>query len=594
VFIDEYKTRKEDYMRRILLFLFTSTVLATAACSEDGGCLEGYEMCEDVCTNFLTNPFHCGECGAACSLGETCVEGVCTVVCRSGLTECGGDCVDTETNRAHCGGCDSPCGAGEVCSEGSCELVCGGTTDTLCGDACVDLQRNPLHCGACDNACGTGEICSSGTCVVTCGGSTPTRCGDACVDTDTNRLHCGGCDSACDPDEVCSGGTCGAACGGSTPTECGDACVDTNTNRLHCGACDNACTDGEVCDSGSCAASCSTDLTDCSGSCRDLDSDPDHCGACDNACPDPTNATGVCVAGACDLVCTGTYRDCNVDPSDGCEIDVESTDLDNCGACGALCATGVFSSPDCTAGTCSITCDTGYTSCSTDFLDGCTDLDTDPANCSACGAACRTGELCISGSCVVPETCADVAPLTTTDGPFTLFWGGVYSQPWTAWCHDLAGTPTEYLILAATATDRNFAQHTCAGELGSFGTNARSTFSRIRLDTSTALVDRNDFTFATSSGSCVNGTINWTLEFYGHASDCWDYDTSTAMGLANIDLTGTPFRVSSSTAWTTDGYMHSGSATRSSGDQIVDITGGGGCGWNSPSGTGITLEYITP
>jgi len=582
-------------MRSILSIVLACATLAASACSDTGGCLEGYEKCEGVCTDYLTNPFHCGDCETTCSLGETCVEGMCTVVCRSGLTECGGDCVNTETSLAHCGGCDSPCGDGEICVDGSCELACGGTTDTLCGDACVDLQRNPLHCGACDNACGTGEICSSGTCVVTCGGSTPTRCGDACVDTDTNRQHCGTCDNACAADELCSDGVCGAACGGSTPTECGDACVDTDTNRQHCGACDNACADGEVCDTGSCAASCSTDLTDCSGSCRDLDADPDHCGACDNACPGATNATGVCVAGACDHVCTGTFRDCNEDTSDGCEIDVAADDLANCGGCGARCETGVFSSPDCTAGTCSITCDTGYTSCSTDLMDGCTDLDTDPLNCSACGTACSTGELCITGSCVLPETCAQIAGLTTTDGPFTLYWGSDATKPWSAWCHDLAGTPTEYLILVATAPDHNFAQHTCNGTLGAWGYDARTKYTRVKLDPATGLVDVVDMMFATSTGSCILGTtLNWTCAAYATASDCYDGDTTTAMGLANVDLTGTPFRVGSSVTWTPGGYMQSGTATRSSGDQIVDITGGGGCGWNGPDAPGLTLEYFTP
>ncbi|MBW2260781.1 MAG: hypothetical protein JRG91_02325 [Deltaproteobacteria bacterium] len=578
-------------MKRVLFVIFAATALATAACSDSGGCLEGYEMCEDVCTNYLTNPFHCGDCETTCGLGETCVEGVCTVVCRSGLTLCGGDCVNTETNLSHCGACDNACPAGEVCVDGSCELVCGGTTDTLCGDACVDLNRNPLHCGVCDNVCAAGEICSGGACTLSCGGSTPTRCGDACVDTDTNRLHCGACDNACTGSAVCSDGSCGDSCGGSTPTVCGDACVDTDTNPLHCGACDNVCTDGEVCDTGSCETFCSTDLTDCSGSCRDLDADPDHCGACDAACPSPTNATGVCVSGACDIVCTGTFRDCNRDSSDGCEIDVEATDLANCGACGALCETGVFSSPDCTAGTCSIVCDTDYTSCSTDFMDGCMDLQTDPLNCSACGTACSTGELCITGSCVLPETCAQIVPLTTTDGPYTLHWGADSTKPWNAWCHDMAGTPTEYLQLAMTGPSYNFSQHTCGGTMGSWGTDVRTTFSRVRLDPATSLVGIGDFTFSTSTGSCVMGTtLNWLTVPYAMAEDCWG--SSSARGLGNLDLTGTPFRVSSSTTWGLHGAAPAGAATRSSGDQVVDITGGGGCGWNAPASPGLELEYI--
>jgi hypothetical protein len=140
-------------------------------------------------------------------------------------------------------------------------------------------------------------------------------------------------------------------------------------------------------------------MTDCGGACVDLDNHPQHCGACDAACTVPANAAAVCLAGSCDFVCTGTFEDCNVDDSDGCELDVGATDLDNCGACGSVCATGPNSSPDCTAGVCSIVCDTDYTFCATDLMDGCTDLQTDELNCGACGTTCGSGEECITGSC---------------------------------------------------------------------------------------------------------------------------------------------------------------------------------------------------
>jgi hypothetical protein len=342
-------------MYRVIKVLFILAGLALAACSDSGGCLSGYETCGGVCTDTMTNPLHCGDCETACGLGESCVDGTCTVVCDEDATPCDGACVDTGTNPLHCGGCGNVCDAGEVCVDGTCTVVCGGSTETLCGDACVDLSNNPLHCGACGNVCGAGEACSAGTC-------TP-------------------------------------ACGGSTPTLCGDACVDTDTNPLHCGACDRACGAGEVCDAGSCEPTCATGLTDCSGACLDLMNDPGHCGDCDTVCTAPTNASAVCVAGTCDFVCTGTFEDCNADPSDGCEIDVGIDDLANCGACGLLCETGVFSSPACTAGACDIVCDAGYTFCSTDLMDGCTDLLTDGLNCGACGTVCPTDEVCISGAC---------------------------------------------------------------------------------------------------------------------------------------------------------------------------------------------------
>jgi hypothetical protein len=450
-------------------------------------------MCEGVCTDHQTDPLHCGECGTACGLGETCVDGMCTVVCGPESTDCGGSCVDTDTSIEHCGACDSPCPEGEVCVDGSCELVCGGTTETLCGDACVDLMRNPLHCGACDNACAAGEICSSGTCILSCGGSTPTRCGDACVDTDANPLHCG--------------------------------------------ECDNACASGEVCDAGSCVLTCSPGLTECSGACFDLDTAPDHCGDCDTACASPANATGVCLAGSCGIVCTGTYLDCNRDPDDGCEIAVD-------------------------------------------------DLQSDRGNCGGCGVACTTEEMCLVGSCILPETCAQYVPLTTTDGTFTLYWDGDPTMPWDAWCQDMAGTPLEYLDLVATATGQNFSQYSCGG--WATGTNVRTVFTRVRVDVANEEIDIGDGTFSTSAGSCVQGSTTITSMTYGTASDC--IAGYSEAGGANVDLTGTHFRVDDT--WCLAGHNAAGTAVLSSGDQIVDVTGGGSCGTNLPCGTGLDLQYV--
>ena len=44
-------------------------------------------------------------------------------------------------------------------------------------------------------------------------------------------------------------------------------------------------------------------------------------------------------------------------------------------------------------------------------------------------------------------------PWTSADGEYTLYVGGAADQPWPAYCHDMAGTPAEYLVLVNLAEE---------------------------------------------------------------------------------------------------------------------------------------------
>lgn len=70
------------------------------------------------------------------------------------------------------------------------------------------------------------------------------------------------------------------------------------------------------------------------------------------------------------------------------------------------------------------------------------------------------------------------------------------------------------------------------------------------------------------------------------AGDCSGLNSSA--GRANVDLTGLPFVVTAT--WSTNGYYAAGGATRSSNNQIVDISGGGYCGNTSANGP-FTVSY---
>ena len=57
---------------------------------------------------------------------------------------------------------------------------------------------------------------------------------------------------------------------------------------------------------------------------------------------------------------------------------------------------------------------------------------------------------------------------------------------------------------------------------------------------------------------------------------------ATDSGVANIDLTGTPFAVATG-EFLQGGFASSGSSTYSSNKRVVNLTGGGYCGWTCAS-----------
>jgi hypothetical protein len=192
----------------------------------------------------------------------------------------------------------------------------------------------------------------------------------------------------------------------------------------------------------------------------------------------------------------------------------------------------------------------------------------------------------------LPETCQAVhdADATAPDGEYTLYLKGDAAKPWLAWCHDMAGTPREYLSLKS---DTNYSQYTAGGAVS--GQSVRTSYAKVRLDPVTLQVSVADQTFAQSSGALNHGGTPVTSMPYGVAMSC----DRRASGVASLDLSGTPFAVapnefalgSSSVGSTTYGVERS----------KVYLTGGGYCGWNSwapafnpfnqNGGTQLDLEY---
>lgn len=188
----------------------------------------------------------------------------------------------------------------------------------------------------------------------------------------------------------------------------------------------------------------------------------------------------------------------------------------------------------------------------------------------------------------LPSSCAQIADAAAHaalgtplhDSEFRLFFGGDSNKPWKAYCSAIAGgSSKEYLTLNYTG-DANFSQYTAGG--GATGTNVRTSYTRIRIDPGTLDVDTADQAFATSSGSLnhpstppASGLV--TAMTYAAAMTC----TGAPTGVGNIDVRGTPFQISPSTI-VLGPASSVGMANFSANNQVVNLTGGGSCGWISP------------
>lgn len=226
-----------------------------------------------------------------------------------------------------------------------------------CAGVCVTLASDNEHCGACG---------------VRCEGTTSCRDG-ACVDVTPVQLLCEA------PSIICDGG-----------------CVDPRTDNANCGTCGRACAPGQVCSGGVCAATCGPQFVTCgagdTASCASLSDDPSNCGECGTLCPVRANAASVCSSGDCAYVCAAGYADCNLDPADGCEVELDSNAL-HCGQCGAVCPYNSMLNQvgTCTELVCGVGCPAGYDDCEADSELACyTHIAEDLWNCGACGNVCPT------------------------------------------------------------------------------------------------------------------------------------------------------------------------------------------------------------
>jgi len=412
-----------------------SSVCTVDTCAPNRGDCDGFVFngCE---VDLNTNDNHCSACNMPCDLPNAtsaCSGGGCIIVmCDGGFGDCNGDpsdgCETAVNTTANCGICDNLCdlsNATEQCVVGSCEvLTCDAGFDDCnmdSSDGCeIDTQQNVNHCGFCDNMCPTnmgtpncvGGMCGVSSCnapLADCDGQAANGCE---VDTSNNVNHCSACGAACtvqNGNPVCSSSTCSIAscngpyedCDGQYASGCE---VNTNIEVLHCGGCNSGCSNNNgtpSCSVGDCAISCFQNFDDCdmtvSNGCEaSLLNQVANCGSCATSCVNP-NGNTFCVQGQCEPNCIPAFDDCDGNPVNGCETNIEF-DEDHCGGCNMRCALINALSTTCTSGKCDFLCLPEYDDCDFEGANGCEAyLPTDPMNCGSCGNVCDKG--CTNGSC---------------------------------------------------------------------------------------------------------------------------------------------------------------------------------------------------
>jgi hypothetical protein len=130
----------------------------------------------------------------------------------------------------------------------------------------------------------------------------------------------------------------------------------------------------------------------------------DDCSACGDSCAAlsrPGAAAHACISGVCRMVsCTAGFRDCDGQEATGCEADLSATDA--CGGCGRVCDI-LNAQAACNAGVCELdVCNTGFGDCDGDPENGCERELNSLTNCGGCGVPCSLANAtasCVNGFC---------------------------------------------------------------------------------------------------------------------------------------------------------------------------------------------------
>lgn len=396
-------------------------------CEQDCSAIET-GACEVAVCNDGTHEGPVGECvivmapndttcddGLFCTVGDTCVEGVCTGTapndCGMEGTQCSDVVCDEDKKSCH----QSPVNEGESCDDGlfctigdTCiEGVCTGAAPNDCGIAgtectsvvcdeeagsCSEVPAN--EGGSCDDGlfCTVGDSCVEGVCT----GAAPNDCG--MEGTQCTAIVCDEKAGTCSEVPANEGDTCddGLFC------TVGDTCVEgscTPSGTNDCGLDGSACAE-VVCDETS--RSCDLAPINEGGSCDDglFCTAGDTCVA-GECVPDQANDCGLEATACTSVACDESARACDIVPSNEgnpCDDGLFCTVGDTCVA--GQCVSDQANDCGLTGSFCSlVACDEGSRSCDLVATNEGQSCGTNPDLCLL--------DTCVEGSCVgLPKDCS--------------------------------------------------------------------------------------------------------------------------------------------------------------------------------------------
>lgn len=263
--------------------------------------------------------------------------------------------------------------------------------------------------------------------------------------------------------------------------------------------------------------------------CTDLTADAENCGACGTPCQPGTACAGTAAAPVCATPCGSLpgYLVCGA----GTEHPVcanTSTDPNNCGTCGQVCASGV-----CNSGVCALACG-GATPdvCGTGAGAYCANLQTDLNNCGACSKLCTA--TCTAGVCDAGLVFLDVVPAMPINGKS---WNDYVQQDATGAAIDNACDPAGSAWCAFGAELKTV---TVPGRADCTGLTMTDALGAFQWDCTVGPTVR--FTSSRKKSSPMKGL----LDLVDVANGAWKRNAVT------LFLNGAPYGVSLRTSWWTN------------------------------------------
>jgi hypothetical protein len=274
----------------LLALGFTGAALSAGCAIEnslvDGECADGYQLCNGVCVDVLTEAGNCGACGNVCLGGKVCIAGACGVPGTDPGTSTppagdsdGGSVGPGDT--AQDGGPRSPRGDAAVNGDSGSASDSGGNTSDAGGNPGTDSGSPGVDSGS--PSVDSGPV-SSGDDAATGNNSDASSSADATVTSDAGQP------STDDSGSVSPDAASSSPDAASTSPDAATSAPDAATS-----APDAASTSPDAASApDSSVVTCVAPLVSCQEGCTDLTSDPFNCGVCGHFCP-----TYICQAGAC-------------------------------------------------------------------------------------------------------------------------------------------------------------------------------------------------------------------------------------------------------------------------------------------------------